>query len=68
MNWNIPMEECGGFTPWEIAVASFEMHHSQYGYFRMERQSIEYDSSLFGLYRSVVGPDSSGNDMFENLE
>ena len=68
MNWNIPMEECGGFTPWEIAVASFEMHHSQYGYFRMERQSIEYDSSLFGLYRSVVGPDSAGNDMFENLE
>ena len=68
MDWNIPLPECGGFTPWDISVAAFEMHHSQYGYFRMERQSIEYDSSLFGLYRSTVGPDSIGNDMFENLE
>ena len=68
MNWNIPLEECGGFTPWEIAVASFEMHHSQYGYFRMERQSVEYDSSLFGLYRTTVGPDRAGDDMFENLK
>ena len=43
------------------------MHHSQYGYFRMERQSITYDSSLFGLYRSTVGPDKAGNDLFENI-
>ena len=68
MNWNIPLEECGGLTPWQIAVEAFEMHHSQYGYFRMERQSVTYDSSLFGLYRSTVGPDTSGNDMFDNLE
>ena len=67
MNWHIPMEERGGFTPWDIAVEAFEMHHSQYGYFRMERQSITYDSSLFGLYRSTVGPDKAGNDLFENI-
>ena len=68
MDWHIPLEELGGFTPWEIAVEAFEMHHSQYGYFRMERQSITYDSSLFGLYRTTVGPDTTGNDMFEHID
>ena len=68
MDWKIPLEECGGFTPWDIAVEAFEMHHSQYGYFRMERQSIIYDSSLFGLYKTSVGDDTPGtNDMFEHI-
>ena len=68
MDWKVPLEECGGLTPWDISVEAFEMHHSQYGYFRMERQSVTYDSSLFGLYRTTVGPDTPGvNDMFENI-
>ncbi len=68
MNWHIPLPEYGGFTPWEIAVEAFEMHHSQYGYFRMEKQSLTYDSSCFGLYSSTVGMDRSGDDMLENIE
>ena len=70
MNWEIPLDECGGLTPWDIAVGAFEMHYSQTKsrYFRMERQSRTYDSSLFGLYRTAVGPDTPGvNDLFENL-
>ena len=67
MDWHIPMEEYGGFTPWETAVEAFELHHSQYGYFRMERQSLEYDSSCFGLYHSTVGNDTAGNDLMEHI-
>ena len=71
MNWDIPLEECGGFTSWDLAMEAFELHYSQTKtrYFRMERQSRMYDSSLFGLYRTTVGPDTPGvNDLFENLE
>ena len=69
MDWKIPMAERGGLTPWDIAVEAFELHQSQYGYFRMERQGIEYDSSCFGLYRTTVGPDTPGaNDMFEHID
>ena len=71
MDWKIPLDECDGFTPWDIAVQAFEMHYSQNRsrYFRMSRQSVKWDSSLFGLYRTTVGPDTPGvNDMLENLD
>lgn len=71
MDWHVPLDECTGFSPWDIAVQAFEMHYSQNRsrYFRMSRQSITWDSSLFGLYRTTVGPDTPGiNDMFENLD
>ena len=68
MDWHIPLEEYGGFTPWEIAVQAYEFHHSQYGFFKVERQGVEYDSSCFGLYRTAVGNDTAGNDMFEHID
>ncbi|MCR5565841.1 MAG: PIG-L family deacetylase [Clostridiales bacterium] len=67
MDWNIPMEEAGGFTPWEMAIAAFDKHRTQFGFFRVERQGKQYDATLFGLYYTTVGPDVAGGDMFENI-
>ena len=68
MDWKVPMEEAGGLTPWDIAIAAFEKHHSQYGFFRVEFHGVYFDSSLFGLYHSSVGPDEAGGDFFEHID
>ena len=71
-NWlprytHMPLEEFGGRTAFDVAAEAFACHISQ--------QDTEYvvedfgpcDCSLFGLYRSLVGPDREHNDLFENL-
>ena len=68
MDWHVPLGEYGGFTPWEVAVEAFEFHHTQQGFFKVERQGVEYDSACFGLYYSAVGPDTGKNDMFEHID
>ena len=68
MDWKIPMEETGGLTPWDIAVAAYEKHHSQAGAFRVEFHGVYFDSSLFGLYYTSVGVDETGGDFFEHID
>lgn len=66
-DWRIPQEALGGKTPFQVATEAFACHISQ--------QETEYrvedfgpcDCSLFGLYRSLVGPDERHDDLFENL-
>ncbi|MBQ3705354.1 MAG: PIG-L family deacetylase [Clostridia bacterium] len=66
-DWRVPLEAFGGRTAFEVATEAFACHISQ--------QETEYrvedwgpcDCSLFGLYRSLVGPDEEHNDLFENL-
>ena len=67
MDWRQPLEVFGGRTSFDVAQEGFRCHVSQ--------QSTDYhvedwgpwDNSLFGLYRSLVGPDEAKNDFFENL-
>ena len=67
MDWRVPLEAFGGKTSFEVAEEGFRCHISQ--------QSTDYhvedwgpwDNSLFGLYRTTVGPDTEKNDFFENL-
>ena len=67
MDWRQPLSAFGGKTSFEVAEEAFRCHKSQ--------QKTDYhvedwgpaDNSLFGLYRSLVGPDEKKNDFFENL-
>lgn len=75
MNWDIPMENFGGMTPYEVAKElGFPCHVSQqygWGYFFRGHDTCaeipHYNPSFYGLYRSNVEPDVQKNDMFENL-
>ncbi len=67
LDWDQPLEEDSIFTPILLATEAFDKHRSQQGYFRMDRQGVLYDNSLFGLYYSTVGEDEAKNDLFEHI-
>ena len=67
-DWRIPLEEFGGMTAFEVAEAAFECHVSQRDTEYTVEDSGPCDCSLFGLYRSLVGPDTEHRDLFENLD
>lgn len=66
MDWDVPLARFGGKTAFEMAQAGFARHRSQQAYFSVE-QSGPYDCRKFGLYRSLVGPDSRP-DMTDHLQ
>ena len=67
MDWQKPLFSFSGQTAIRMAKDAFLMHASQQkGEHNMENVA-PYDSSLFGLYFSAVGPDVLKNDFFENL-
>ena len=66
MDWQKPLPAFSGQTAIQVAKDAFKMHISQQkGEHNMENVG-RYDSSLFGLYHSAVGPDVAQNDFFEN--
>ena len=75
MNWDIPMENFGGMTPYQVAKElGFPCHSSQqkgWGYFFRGHDTCadipHYNPSFYGLYRATVAADEEKNDMFENL-
>lgn len=67
MDWQRPLSSFSGLSAIQVAGDAFKMHVSQQkGEHNMENVS-QYDSSLFGLYHSAVGPDVLKGDFFENL-
>ncbi len=66
-DWRIPLDRFGGKTAFDVATEAFYCHVSQ----RHTEYTVEdfgpCDCSLFGLYRSLVGPDEEMNDLFEHL-
>lgn len=69
LDWNQPLAFFDGQTALDIAKAGFQRHVSQAGKAYLEvLDSGPYDNSLFGLYRSLVGPDEAKNDFFEHME
>ena len=66
-DWREPLAAFDGKTGFDVAVEAFACHVSQ----RETEYSVEdsgpCDCSLFGLYRSLVGPDERKDDLFENL-
>lgn len=63
-----PLDSFGGKTAFEMAQLGFSMHKSQQtGAFKVEHEG-PYDCRQFGLFRTIVGSDLTGIDMFENVE
>ncbi len=67
MDWRQPLEAFGGKTGFEVAEEGFRCHVSQQKTDYHVEDWGPWDNSLFGLYRSLVGPDEEKNDFFENL-
>ena len=67
MDWKQPLAAFDGKTGLEVAAEAFACHATQ-----QERWAVqdggEYDNALFGLWRTTVGSDVLGNDLFENIE
>ena len=66
-DWQVPLDAFGGKTAFEVATEAFYCHVSQRTSEYKVEESGPCDCSLFGLYRSLVGPDKEHNDLFENL-
>lgn len=67
MDWHTPLEQFGGLTAYEAADRGFQCHRSQIGGGWEMKLGGENDNSLFGLWRSLVGPDVEKADLFENI-
>lgn len=81
MDWDTPMEELDGMTPFEVTQKlGFPCHESQqwtwfYKWINGKNdvvitkasQIATYSPCLYGLYRTIVGEDVEKNDFFENL-
>lgn len=79
MDWDVPLETFGGRTAFQMSQEGFRCHKSQVvfwlgGWMFGENSSITkatqitlYSPCRYGLYRTKVGPDVEGGDMFENI-
>ena len=66
-DWRVPLEAFDGKTAFDVATEAFSRHISQKDTEYVVEDSGPCDCSLFGLYRSLVGPDIEKDDLFENL-
>ena len=66
-DWERPFSPDSPISPIFLAKEAFDKHRSQQG-FSMNRDSQIYESNLFGLYYTAVGPDEDKNDIFEHIE
>lgn len=81
-NWDIPMEELGGKTPFEVSQEGYGFHYSQHRFESLSRwlygvegapitkasQIYSYSPCRYGLFRSTVGLDTTENSLFEHLK
>lgn len=68
MDWRQPLEAFGRKTGFDVACEGFKCHFSQQKTDYHVEDWGPWDNSLFGLYRSLVGPDEEKNDFFEHLD
>lgn len=61
------LEAFGGRSAFDVADEAWRCHLSQQGTEYMVYTEGPYDSQIFGLYHSNVGPDEVGGDFFEHL-
>jgi len=68
MDWSVPLTAFDGRSALEVAAEGFSKHKTQQGFFYVYGEGDDWDSRRFGLYRSTVGPDTVGGDVFENIQ
>ena len=68
-DWNeMKLSAFGGRSAFDVADAAWRCHLSQQSSkYMVYMGDSPYDSQVFGLYRSLVGPDREHLDFFENL-
>ena len=78
LDLDTPIEGIGK-TPYQLSKDGYSKHRSQAefwftawlcgenGEYTSASQIDKYSPTLWGLYRSTVGPDTGKNDIFENL-
>ncbi len=68
-SWNdLKLSAFGGRSAYEVADSAWHCHLSQQeSKYMVYMGDSDYDSQVFGLYRSLVGPDQKHNDFFEHL-
>lgn len=79
MDWDVPLEAFGGRTAFQMSQEGFRCQKSQLGLWldgwifgqngsiTKASQITQYSPCNYGLYRTRVGPDAAGGDMFENI-
>lgn len=69
LDYETPLDAFGGKTAFAVAEEAYALHRSQQHLaFRVYEAGYAYDSHSFGLFRSLVGPDSERNDLTEHLD
>ena len=68
LEWDEPLQNFDGATGFDMAVKGFAKHVSQQNYFAVQRGGTWQDCRIFGLAHSLVGYDTVGNDLFENVD
>ena len=68
-DWNaMKLSAFGGRSAFEVADEAWRCHLSQQASkYMVYMDDSPYDSQVFGLYRTLVGPDRAHDDFFENL-
>ena len=67
MNWHQPLKAFGGKTALKAAQEAMLMHKTQIEHGWAVQDGGEMDNELYGLYRTLVGPDLKKNDLMENI-
>lgn len=79
MDWDVPLEAFDGKTAFQVSQEGFLCHESQqWTWFRRwmlgsaeeitkAAEIKTYSPCLYGLYRTKVGLDAAGGDMFEHI-
>lgn len=68
LDYHQPLDFFGGKDAYQVAVEAFAYHRSQGDKYHVHDVGEPYDSSVYTLLYSTVGPDEAGNDFFEHLE
>ncbi|MCM1060471.1 MAG: PIG-L family deacetylase [Eubacterium sp.] len=66
MDWEQPLESFGGITAREAAELCYDKHKSQHIWGYSVNYGENWDCRQFGLYRSLVGSDTSA-DFMDNI-
>ena len=67
LDFETPLEHFDGATAADIATRAYGYYYSQHPYYWGVFFNGPYDCHKWGLYRSTVGLDEVGGDMFENI-
>lgn len=67
LDWSRPITAKSGKTALEVAQEALQWHKTQIEHGWAVQAGGEMDNELFGLYRTLVGPDVEKNDFFEHI-